>query len=411
MSPRNRPEAAPEVRYPTFESPFLHAQETVRHVFLVQTLAACAPLLMGWVLFGWRAMIVSGLAIVSCVGIEQVYFRVTRVPALGGRTHGLLTGVLLALTLPPFAPWYVPVVAAAFAVLVGKAIFGGVGHFLWQPALVGRFAVAVLFAVPLAPGTWPILAQSHVLVGDVNNAVEVTNLRTWFDRPAPPGVDAFRYEPASHVLDGLTDREDPRFSSLSTVPPPPQDGQRLPPPVMSHLRPIRDLLFGTRAGGIGETSAILIVVAGLYLVYRNYVKWILPVSILAAAAVTAAIAPVYLLGPNDAVRTAWFPVTLEGGDAGFIYVCYQLLGGELMLAAFFLAPEMTSRPVTGGGQVLFGAGVGALAMLLQLYMDTPIPAYLAVLIMNTFTPAIDAAWRPRVLGLPRFRRRRKAAAS
>jgi electron transport complex protein RnfD len=95
-------------------------------------------------------------------------------------------------------------------------------------------------------------------------------------------------------------------------------------------------------------------------------------------------------------------VTAEGLDVGFLYLLYHLLSGEMLLAAFFLATEMTSRPVTTGGQVIFGLVCGVIAALLKLYVDTSIPAYLAVLVMNTFTPTIDAVWRPRVFGQKRF---------
>ena len=128
-------------------APLIRAPEKIRTVFMVTTGAACLPLAAGILIFGWRAALVAFVSIVSCVSIERLYFRVTHSPALLGRSHAYLTGVLLALTLPPFTPWYVVLLASAFAILIGKAVFGGVGHFLWQPALVGRFAVAVFMPV------------------------------------------------------------------------------------------------------------------------------------------------------------------------------------------------------------------------------------------------------------------------
>jgi electron transport complex protein RnfD len=179
------------------------------------------------------------------------------------------------------------------------------------------------------------------------------------------------------------------------------------------MPPINDLLYGACPGGIGETCSVVIVVAGLYLIYRNYVKWQLPVAFLAAAWVTLALAPLYLAGPDGASRTLRWPLLAEGLEAGFTYINYHLLSGELLLAAFFLATEMTSRPVTAGGQAIFGLGCGVLAMLLRLYVNVPIPCYMAVLAMNTLTPAIDALWRPRVFGCGRFRwlRRRGSPAA
>ncbi len=394
-------------RFPAFESPFLRAPEAARTVFLVTLGAACGPLLAGLVLFGWRAGVVTAISIASCTITERLYFRVTRTPAMLGRSHAYLTGLLLALTLPAYTPWYVPVVAGAFAIIVGKGVFGGVGHFLWQPALVGRLAVAVIFPVALTtpvltlPGTGSILAQNKLLIGDIRNTRYVETFHQWRGRPAPEGADAFLIVTPEVILKGLTLLDEPAFSSL-TVPPP--DVPAAKPPALMKLPPINSLLYGARPGGIGETCIIVIVVAGLYLIYRNYVKWELPLAFVLAAACVAAIAPIRLAGPNDTVHTVWYPALTEGLDVGFIYVSYQLLSGGLFLAAVFLATEMTSRPVTSGGQVIFGIGCGVIAMLLKLYVDTPIPAYTAVLAMNTLTPTIDALWRPRVLGQKRFAR-------
>ena len=382
---------------PAFEAPFIRAPEAVRTVFVVTAAAACGPLLAGVVFFGWRVLVVAGISVAACAAIERLYYRVTRTPALLGRSHAYLTGVLLALTLPAFVPWYVPLIAAAFAIIVGKAIFGGVGHFLWQPALVGRLAVAVMFPAAMNPATWNVLARERLVVGDVTAARSVERLRCWARQPAPQGADAFRVRPPSAVLAGLTNPRGPAFSALAYQP---VAAPRLRPAALLKMPGISELFYGARPGGIGETSIIVIVVAGMYLVYRHYIKWQLPVAFILSAAVVVAVAPVYFARPGiegDA-RAVWFPIAVEGCDVGFVYVCYQLLTSELFLAAFFLATEMTSRPVTTGGQILFGIGCGGVAMSLRMFLDVPIPCYLAVLAMNTFTPTIDAMWPPRVLG-------------
>ena len=397
------------------QAPLLRAPEKIRSIFTVTTAAACLPLAAGLLYFGYHAMIVSTLAIVSCVALEWLYYRVTHSPALFGRAHAYLTGVLLALTLPPFTPWYVVVLGAAFAIFVGKAIFGGVGHFLWQPALVGRFAVAVIMPalaqlapagdanrnMTLTPERWPVLAQGHLLLGDVDNVAQdrLFPYRGWRDRPAPAGAEGFAVPHPATMLAPLTRGEEPAYSALAH---PRGDIPNRKPAAMTLLPPVGDLLFGARPGGIGETCAAIILVAGLYLVYRNYVKWQLPLAFLASAALVAAVAPVQFAGPNRTVEWVWMPMFAEGLDVGFTYVCYQILGGATLLAAFFFATEMTSSPVTTGGQVIFGVGCGILAMLLQLYYDTAIPAYLAVLAMNTLTPSIDAIWLPRVFGQRHF---------
>jgi Na+-translocating ferredoxin:NAD+ oxidoreductase RnfD subunit len=434
MTPSAPLDAAAPRDFSAIEAPFLHAHESVRTLVSVKLLAAFAPLLAGVVLFGWRAAVVSAIAIFGCVAIEGICFRVTRMPGLQHREHALLTGVLLALTLPPQVPWFVPLIAAAFAIVVGKAVFGGQGHYVWQPALVGRFAVAVLFAalpavdwtiagsaevdlgfwrfrtpeigiafekVELDPPAWPILARNRLIYGDVRDSELIEPPYRWGRRSLDWEVDAWRYPPPGQVLSGLGDSSEPPFGAILYLPDP-AEVPAAHPPALRKVPEVRSLLLGARPGGIGETSAIVIVAAGLYLVYRSHVKWQLPASILLAAAAAYALAPVYLAGPGQGVRTVHLPILAEGLDTGFIYVVCQLLGGQLFLVAFFLATEMTCRPVNTGAQVVFGAGVGVLSAVLSLYWRTPIPAYLAVLGMNTFSAGLDAAWRRRVLGQGRW---------
>ena len=392
-APAPHPAAAPTcVRR---DGPFLHSLEAARSLYIATQIVATGPLIVGIVVFGWRSVVVAALAIASCAAVEKAYYRCARTPALLGRSHAYLTGLLLALTLPAFVPWYVPVVAAALTILIGKAIFGGVGHFLWQPALVGRLAVAVMFPLTMNPTAWPVLAPNRLLIGDIRLARPVEGYRQWSAHAAPPGADAFSLPRPSVLLGGLTARTSPAYCGLAVKPPDAPRGTTL---ALLRMPPMTDLLYGATPGGIGETSAAAIILAAVYLAYRGILKWQLPIAAILSAAAVAAVAPIYLAGPAQAVRTVWLPLTAEGLDVGATYVCYQLLTGELLLAATFLATEMTSRPVTTGGQVIFGVGCGAIGMILKLYLQVPIPFYMGVLVMNTLTPAIDAVWRPRVLG-------------
>jgi len=389
-------------RLPAPRAPFVRAPEATRTIFLATIYAACVPLLMGTCFFGWRAAYVAALSVGSCVVIEWMYYRITRTPALLGRTHAVLTGLLLALTLPPFAPWYAVIIGAVFAIVVGKGIFGGVGHFVWHPALIGRVAIAVM--LPLLargpadahPNAWPILSQHKVFIGDLSRYRYVDEFREWRGRAAPIRVDAFLVTRPETTLAALT-RGKAQFTAIARS----QVGAPHPQKVaLMDMPSLPNALTGAIPGAIGETSAVLIVIAGLYLVYRNFVRWQLPAAIVLSAAITAAVAPVQLMGLRP--YSAWWPVVLEGLDAGIIYVAYQVGTGGLMLTAFFLATEMTTRPATRDGQIIFGAGIGILAMLLRLYTSVPVPCFVAVLIMNSFTQTIDRVWRPRVLGRPRW---------
>ena len=379
-----------------FSAPFYRAPEEVHTIFAVTFAAACGPLLAGVVMFGWRALGVATISIVSCALIEWGYYAVTRTPALLGRSHAYLTGLLLALTLPPFVPWYVPLIGAAFAIIVGKVIFGGVGHFLWQPALVGWLAVSVVFPTVTNPRHWPVLAREHIVTGDVTITGPARDVNRWADTPADRDTHAFKTRPPTAVLLELGNAEEPAFSKLASryeasylrrdKPDDPEsdaDSKPLKPSLVMHLPRMNELLYGARAGLIGETNIIVIIVAGLYLVYRHYVKWQLPVAFILSAAIVLAIAPVYLAQANGSARQVWLPIVAEGFDVGFVYVSYQLLTGELMLAAFFLATEMTCRPTTTGGQIIFGIGCGVLAMCLRMFLMAPFSCFMAILAMNT----------------------------
>jgi electron transport complex protein RnfD len=291
--------------------------------------------------------------------------------------------------LPATVPWYVPVVGAFCAIILGKALFGGVGHFLWQPALVGRLAAAVVLAPPFWPGeplnppSWPVLAQSRVILGDIRNAKTPSPYVQWRGTPAPAGADALAVPRPVEGLRELVLTNEPPNSIVTTL---------------RHMPPAWDLICGACGGGIGETCAIAILLAGLYLVYRNYVQGQLPGLFVLGAAIAAAVAP---LPAPDGQGWRWLPFTAEGADVGFTYVAYHLFSGELLLAAWFFATEMTSRPITAPAQGMFGLLCGVLTILLRLYTVFPAPAYGAVLLVNTLTPLLDGI-RPRVFGRRRW---------
>jgi Na+-translocating ferredoxin:NAD+ oxidoreductase subunit D len=392
-------------RLPHIESPFIRAPESPTKAFLEILLAATAPLLAGVVFFGFRAFYVATICVLTCLLTERIYYRVTRQLALASRTHAALTGILLALVLPAFVPWYVAAVGAVVAIILGKAVFGGVGHFIWQPALVGYLAVLVLFptamtvATPGHPDAWPILTRGNFLMGDVRVAQYEPHYTTWSDCHTRAGIDAVSVRRPEKLIAGLT-RGEPTYSALTPLN---RDTPSPYPTVLSVQPSVADILYGSIPGSIGETSVIVITIAGMLLIWRRFIKWQLPVAIIVSAGITAATAPIQLIGPDATIQIHTWPVLLEGLDVGLIYVGYQILTGGVFLAAFFLATETTTRPVTTGGQVLFGVGIGVIGMLLKLYTGVSGPFFIAVLAMNTLTPVIDRVWRARVYGRSRWR--------
>jgi electron transport complex protein RnfD len=396
-------------RMPATEAPFLRAPEASEKVYGQFILAALAPLVAGCLFMGFRALLVAVLAVLTCVICQRLYYRATRQLARSELIHAVLTGLLLTLILPAFVPWYVPVTAALLATVLGKAIFGGVGNFLWQPALLGWLAVMILFPAsvvptPDQPDAWPVLTRGNLLVGDITRFAHTPHVGPWEQAAPLFKADAIRItrplvtlKQLTYGTPDVTPRPDVygqvAFGSFATVRP---DNVSYPAAI-ARLPTMGEMVYGPRPGNIGETSAIVIAFAGLWLIYRHLIKWQLPFTILLSAAITAAILPIHVVR-QGVVYAEWLPITAEGLDVGITYVMYQVLSGGLLLAAVFLATETTSRPVTTGGQIIFGVFIGVGAMLLRFYTPVTGAAYIAVIVMNTFGPLIDRLWRPKIYG-------------
>ena len=360
--------------------PFRRAPEDVWSIHRTMFRPAAALLAAGLALFGWRAGIVPVLCVASCVVFEWLCRWLRGGGPPRARGPAALIGLFLALTLPPFVPWYVPVLGAAAAVVVGFAMFGGTGNTLWPPALVGRLAVAMLIpAAVVNPPTWPVLWHQGAFA---RNVADVRETPKSADDPGAgkPQSAAARCRPPRAILGELT-MGTGRAVGVSSV------LRRLPRPA--------DMLLGRRAGALGETCALMILAAGLYLIHRNYVRWRIPLGVLLSAFVVAAVAPVFPAGPGQSVRTVWTPLWAEGWGAGLIYCGYQLVGGQLLLATFLMSADMTVRPVTPRGQWLFAAGCGGLGMLGQLYVPISIPCYAAVVVVCTIAGLLDSFGRRR----------------
>ncbi len=400
----------PARRIPPIEAPFLRAPEASEKVFGQFILAAMAPLVAGCLFMGFSVLGIAALSVLTCVICQRLYYRATRQLAKSELTHAVLTGVLLTLILPPFVPWYVPVVAGLLATVLGKAVFGGVGNFLWQPALLGWLAVMILFPANVVPTqdqphAWPLLTRENLLVGDITMFAHQPHSGAWNQAKPVYNRDAIRIVRPGITLKRLTHdtpNASPRadvhgqvaFGSFARVNP----DSVFYPAAITELPTMGEMVYGPRPGNIGESSALVIAFAGLWLIYRHLVKWQLPLTILLSAALTAAVLPIHVVTGHGKVESLWLPIIAEGLDVGIVYVLYHVLSGGLLLAAVFLATETTSRPVTTGGQVIFGAFIGVGTILLRHYTPATGAAYVAVIIMNTFVPLIDRLWRPKIYG-------------
>jgi electron transport complex protein RnfD len=265
---------------------------------------------------------------------EWVYKKFVNAESTVKDGSAFLTGLLIGLNFPATVPFYVPVVSTFFAIVITKQLFGGLGYNVFNPALMAR-AFALI--------TWP------------------RAMTTWIEPTAKfIGVDANSTATPLGILkeEGL-DKLIAVFGDTS------------------HM--YSQLFFGHRAGSLGETSILALLIGAAILIYKRYITWHIPVSFLGTAALLA-----WIFGGKVGMFT---------GDP-----CLHILSGGLILGAFFMATDYVTVPSVKAGQILFGVLCGALTMLIRLKGGFPEGVMFAILIMNCFTPIIDRNFKTKVFG-------------
>jgi len=255
-------------------------------------------------------------------------------------SSGVLTGLLLGLTLPPGLPMWMAFLGGFIGIALGKVIWGGIGHNLFNPALLGRAFLLATF--PIAMTTWVL-----PLVDGGFFSVYSSNL-AWPFMQAP--VDA---------ATGATPLNLMKFQQEAT--------------------PLAELAFGKIGGSLGETSGVLLILGGIYLYIRRDLDWRIPVSILITVMVFSGCLTLF-----DAVR---FPPPM-----------FSVFSGGLLLGAIFMATDPVTSPTTPRGTWIFGIGIGVLVVLIRVFGGLPEGVMYAILLMNAATPLIDRYTQPRVFG-------------
>jgi len=339
-------------------SPHAHGGNSVtRTMFRVQAALAPATLFAFW-LYGWPAFFLFVSTIASCIGWEALCLK------LAGRTRirptlmdgsAALTGWLLAMTLPPWAPWWVAVVGGFIAIVIGKQVFGGVGQNVFNPAMVARIALLVSFPVPLTTWVMPV----SIMHGSSPELLEGFRIFLGLN-PIPDAM-------TSATLLGHAKTELSRGVDLLTA-----------------LSPGDHLVSwsGQRPGSLGESSAILLLGGGLFLLVTGVITWHIPVAMMAGLAIPA------LIGHSI-------------DPARYLAPEVHMMSGAAMLGAFFIATDYVTSPSTKWGQVVFGVGIGLFAWIIRTFGGYPEGVGFAVLLMNAMTPIIDRYIKPRILGRDR----------
>lgn len=321
-------------------APLLRQQLTTRHAMLDVLLALLPATLAALWFFGLSGLLVLGACIGGCLVTEWVF-----TPKAERREHlldgsGLLTGLLLGLTLPPSLPLWMAFIGGAVSIGLGKLIWGGLGQNLFNPALVGRAFLLATF--PTAMTTWTPAGSPGGFF-----QIHASNLAMPFMHVDYDGV-------SSATPLGLM-----KFESQDTA--------------------LSNLLIGNTAGCIGETGGLLLLLGGIYLLWRRVIDWRIPASILLCV---AALSTLLLVVDPDK-----YPGPL-----------FAIFSGGLLIGAFFMATDPVSSPVTPRGAWIFGIGIGLLVILIRIFGGFPEGVMYAILLMNAATPLIDRYTQPRVFG-------------
>ncbi len=338
-------------------APFTHGTASVERTMTAVLLALVPATVFNACLFGWPAILLFATTVGACVAAEALCLGLAgqSVKAALGDRSAMLTGWLLAMSLPPWAPWWIGVLGAVFAIGLAKHAFGGLGQNVFNPAMVARVALLVSFPVIMTAWVSPQPIFSNSAPG-LQDAMAIT-----FGGKVADTVSAA--SALGYVKTQLS-RGIPVAQSMTQVP------------------DLLDMALGFRAGSLGETSALLIIAGGLYLMARRIISWHIPAGVLGS---------LFLMG-----------TLFHAVDPGrFADGSFHLFSGASLLGAFFIATDYVTSPVTKTGQLIFGVGCGILTWLIRTYAGYPEGMAFAILLMNSLTPIIDQYTRPRVFGRQR----------
>lgn len=287
--------------------------------------------------FRVHAVLIVAVCVLSCVATEWLCNRIRSRPNSLDDFSAVVTGIILALSLPPKLPIWTAIVGSVFSIAIGKMVFGGLGANIFNPAMVGRTFLSASFGLLMT--TWTVPAT--------------------IDRAMPAVAQ-------ENTLNARTQATPLAWSKLAIK-------NELQADIYSEQN-FMPALTGEVGGCLGETSAIALLIGGLYLLIRRTISFHIPLAVLTAAFVFGGIA--YLVD-------------------SYVYVqpFFHLTSGGMLLCALFIATDPVTAPLTRRGMWLFGVGVGAITMLIRIVGEYPEGVMFSILLMNAVTPLIDRLFK------------------
>ncbi|OGW59945.1 MAG: electron transporter RnfD [Nitrospirae bacterium RIFCSPHIGHO2_02_FULL_42_12] len=310
-------------------SPHALGEDTIERIMWAVVISLIPATLAGLYYFGWDAFQVIIITVASTLAAEALYQKMSGHKIVIRDGSAAVTGLLLALTLPTGSPWWLSVIGGFFAIIICKQLYGGLGFNPFNPALMAR--VFLLIAFPLHMTRWSV------------------------PHPLFTGIDA---------KTGATPLGDLQVARLT--------GKGIGEAARLNLF---DAFIGNIGGSIGEISALALLIGAAYLLYKQYITWHIPVSMIGTVMVFSGI--------------FWW---IE--PAKYANPVFHLLTGGLIIGAFFMATDMVTCPVTLKGQLLFGFGCGLITIIIRMWGGYPEGVSFAIVLMNIVTPMIDRYIRP-----------------
>lgn len=313
-------------------SPHAHSPNSTRRIMLDVCIALLPALIGAIVFFGARALTLTALSVAGCVFFEWAYRRIMKKDNTTGDLSAVVTGILVAFVCPVTLPFWTILIGDFFAIVVVKQLFGGIGANIVNPALAAR---AFLFSWPLFMNTW---VRSGVHVPAFSN-------------------------PTTASLDGLTAATPMASLHVGAMP----------------EASVLDLFLGRTGGSLGEVSAMLLLLGGIYLLVRRVISARIPLAYLGTVAVLAFLFP-------------------RGGAARLDWMLVQVLSGGLMLGAIFMATDYTTSPINFSARVIYAVGCGVLTILIRQFASLPEGVSYSIVLMNILVPLIERVAKPQTFG-------------
>jgi len=300
-------------------------------------IALVPAFLVSLYVFGIGALIVTSVAVISCLLFEyliQKYLLKTATTIRDG--SALITGILLAFNLPSDLPIWMIIVGSLVAIGIAKLSFGGLGFNIFNPALVGRVFLLVSFPVQMT--MWPTPLDNQSTITDA-----VTGA-------TPLGI----------IKEGLM------FGETMTE-------------ISAKIPSALEMLTGVTGGSLGEMSALALIIGGLFLIIRKVITWHIPVVMIMTMLIITGI--FWMIDPQQ-----------------YADPLIHILSGGAILGAFFMATDLVTSPMTKKGMVVFAIGIGLITVVIRLFGAYPEGISFAIIIMNAFVPLINSYFKPRRFG-------------